>query len=118
MTLELQFPATSQTLRVPLNKDKFIIGRSSGVDSEGPDIDLAPYDAAHQGVSRYHASLTCRGDTLVIKDLESLNHTHINGLRLFPYEARVLRNEDVLMLGKLVMHVNLEARDDLPSQPG
>ena len=116
-TLELRFPETSQTLRVAVNQDQLIIGRNSGEGLPGPDIDLAPYDAVHHGVSRYHASLTCQGDTLVIKDLESLNHTYINGLRLYPHEARVLRNDDVLMLGELVMHVNLGAPVDSPSQP-
>lgn len=105
MALKLQFPATSQVLRVPINRDQLVIGRGSGTKLMAPDIDLSPYDAQSKGVSRYHASLKCQGDTLVINDLESLNHTYINGQRLYPHESRVLREGDVLRLGQLVMHV-------------
>lgn len=105
MVLKLEVTGAGQALRVPLDQDQLVLGRASTAGLMAPDIDLTPFDAQRKGVSRYHANLKCEGDTLVINDLESLNHTYINGLRLYPHETRVLRNGDELKLGQLIMRV-------------
>jgi pSer/pThr/pTyr-binding forkhead associated (FHA) protein len=38
-------------------------------------------------------------------DLESTNGTYLNGVWMYPNQPRLLRDEDELMLGSLVLHV-------------
>lgn len=83
---------------------ELIIGRS--VDDSVPDIDLNPYDAQDYGVSRSHVKLTRESATVMVQDLGSLNGTFLNGQRLLPYQPRVLRNEDELVLGQMAMRIS------------
>ncbi|MCZ7546292.1 MAG: FHA domain-containing protein [Anaerolineae bacterium] len=94
----------------PKGDQEVVIGRSSRDSIMLPDVDLAPYRADAYGVSRLHATLRCRGDTIVISDLGSSNHTFINGQRLHPHELRCLREGDELRLGHLVMKVHFQRR--------
>lgn len=65
------------------------IGRSSGNDLV---LD-------RHGISRYHISLTVQDKTAEIRDLESVNGTYVDGLRLQPNEARVLRGGEEIQIG-------------------
>jgi hypothetical protein len=56
-------------------------------------------------LSRMHAGLRRQGDTLVLCDMGSLNHTYINGQRLHAHEVRVLHNGDEIRFGQLVTRV-------------
>jgi hypothetical protein len=105
MALKFEFVETNQVLRVPLTLDQMVIGRSSSGGLIPPDVDLAPYGAQSKGVSRYHASLQRKGDTLLLMDLQSLNHTLINGQRLYPHEVRVLRDGDEVRFGQLAVRI-------------
>jgi FHA domain len=82
------------------------VGRSSPDSSLQPDIDLAPYKAEELGVSRLHAEIRRQDDTLVLVDLQSSNHSYVNGQCLHPHEVRALRPGDEIRLGKLVMKVS------------
>ncbi len=70
-----------------------------------PDIDLTPHDAIEKGVSRTHAVLTRDQETVVVADLNSANGTFLNGQKLMPNEPRILRDNDELRLGRLVIRV-------------
>ncbi len=87
-------------------RDKMIMGRGFSPVQGQPFLDLSPYDGEVLGVSRYHVELRLLNNTLIITDLDSDNGTYINGMRLYPYEIRVLHNNDELRLGHLVMRVN------------
>lgn len=105
MVLYLRVFGSAKAIRIRPRKDEMIIGRTSPDSVMLPDIDLAPFDAANHGVSRLHAGLRRQGDTLVLTDLGSRNHTCINGQRLHPQEVRVLRNGDELRFGQLNLRV-------------
>jgi pSer/pThr/pTyr-binding forkhead associated (FHA) protein len=75
------------------------IGRGSGAGA--PDIDLTPYFASENGVSRRHAIVLARRRFLTIRDLNSTNGTFINGLRLMPQQDVPLEHGDRLRFGKL-----------------
>ena len=62
-------------------------------------------DELSLGVSRLHAGLRRHGDTLVLTDLGSLNHTYVNGEQLHPHEVRVLHDGDEIRFGHLVARV-------------
>jgi hypothetical protein len=81
-----------------------ILGRAGG--DAVPNVDLSPYDAQKMGVSRQHAKLTHENATIMIQDLDSVNGTFLNGKRLLPYQPRVLRNDDELGLGRMILRVS------------
>ncbi len=89
-------------------KAEMIIGRSAENSAMCPDIDLAAYHAENLGVSRLHAALRRMENTVAIVDLDSVNHTYINGQRLHPHEIRVLRDGDEIRLGKLSIKVTFK----------
>jgi hypothetical protein len=86
-------------------QDEILVGRSDGKSPAAPDLDLSPFGAAEQGVSRRHASIRRGEDTLTLVDLGSTNGTHLNGQRLIPNQPRVLRDGDEIRMGKLALHI-------------
>jgi hypothetical protein len=68
-------------------------------------LDLTPYGGMDLGVSRRHLEITRQHDTIFVTDLGSANSTYLNGQRLIPHEARILRDNDELRLGRLVITV-------------
>ncbi len=88
-------------------EQELIIGRKVVGSAVMPDIDLAEASGETYGVSRLHLSVRYqpRYKTLSVFDLGSANGTYINGQRLHPHEVRVLRHNDEIRLGKLVLKV-------------
>lgn len=82
-----------------------IIGRSDPAINHQPKVDLAPFNAAKRGVSRHHAVISWRDDVLVITDCGSMNGTYLNGKRLVPDKARVLRDGDILHISSVRLDV-------------
>lgn len=82
-----------------------ILGRLSSRIIEQPVVDLTTFGAHTLGVSRSHAELIVRGQSLRIRDLDSTNGTFVNGSQLLPRELRGLNNGDHLQLGNLVMRI-------------
>ncbi len=82
-----------------------VFGRVDSTSPARPDIDLTPYGALENGVSRIHAAICRNDDTLTIIDMGSANGTHLNGQRLVRDQPRVLRDGDEIRLGKLVTHI-------------
>jgi pSer/pThr/pTyr-binding forkhead associated (FHA) protein len=87
---------------------ELVIGRFYDESPVQPDIDLSPYNAENLGVSRLHAAIRRTDNTVSIVDLDSVNHTFINGQRLHPHEVRVLRDGDDIRLGKLTIKVTFK----------
>ncbi len=86
-------------------REEVFIGRADVQAGQTPDLDLAPYGAAEQGVSRSHAVIRRGEDTLTLIDLDSTNGTYLNGQRLLPHQPRVLRDGDEIRLGRLAFHL-------------
>lgn len=84
------------------------IGRVNKITDKHPTIDLTDFDAQDMGVSRHHATISKRDDHLVVIDHNSLNGTYINGQRLVPEKPRVLRDNDRLRIGRLLLMVTFE----------
>lgn len=104
--LQLHLRDANENLIV-LVEDQVVLGR---VHSEPgvplPDVDLSMYDALDKGVSRIHLALSRDHDTVVVTDLGSANYTYLNGQRLLAHEPRILRDNDELRLGRLVIRVS------------
>ncbi len=85
---------------------QIVIGRFDVDTNQTPDIDLSEYGAQEKGVSRRHVTIMIEDETIKVMDMGSANCTFMNGQKLIPNQARILRDGDELRLGRLVMRVN------------
>lgn len=85
--------------------NELVLGRTDANSLTVPDVDLSPYGALENGVSRIHAAICRNDDTLILIDKDSSNGTHLNGQRLAADQPRVLRDGDEIRLGRLVIHI-------------
>lgn len=94
---------------LPLSdRTEFTLGRSAEGQPIVPDVDLTPYNAYTNGVSRLHAVLKLIQDQVYIMDLGSSNGSFLNGTRLSPYVETPVTRGDVLFLGKLKIQVLID----------
>lgn len=103
-TVRLRVAGTQEPLSLVLER-AMVIGR---LERERPlpvDLDLTPYGAAEKGVSRQHISLEIVRKTVMVTDLNSTNGTFLNEQRVLPNQRRVVRDNDEIRLGKLILHV-------------
>jgi pSer/pThr/pTyr-binding forkhead associated (FHA) protein len=84
------------------------LGRMDPFHDTYPEVDLTDELAIEQGVSREHACIFRRGNTILVEDLGSTNGTLLNGERLAPYLPVPLKQGDQLQLGKLPIEVLIE----------
>jgi hypothetical protein len=84
---------------------EFTLGRSVEGQPIVPDVDLSPYNAYANGVSRLHAAIKLVKNQAVIVDLGSSNGTYLNGVRLSPHIETLVAHGDLIYLGKLKMQV-------------
>ncbi|MEM6281231.1 MAG: FHA domain-containing protein [Chloroflexota bacterium] len=106
--LRLRFVGADGDLVKTFRGGTMLIGREDNIRRIKPDIDLNPYGAFRRGVSRTHALLRREGDRLLIQDLDSANHTFVNGKRLQPNMPHKLQHKDKLRLGVMLMEVLFE----------
>jgi hypothetical protein len=92
-------------LSVPVGKE-VIIGRATPNSPMVPDIDLNPFRGAEMGVSRMHATLERRNNSLLLVDLGSRNFTFVNGEQMQPHDVRVLKSGDQIAFGRLLTQFN------------
>jgi hypothetical protein len=97
-------------LEVPLAKP-IRLGRLDARQDIYPDVDLTEDLALKKGVSRLHACIFRRGNTVLVEDLGSTNGTLHNNTRLAPYLPALLKNGDQLQLGKMLIEVHFKTRD-------
>lgn len=95
------FGYEQQPIRIKIGDTAIMIGRSDPDSPFVPEIDLAPYGAKAQGVSRQHAILKRAQNTLTLSDHSSVNFTFVNGEKLQPHEVRVIRDGDEVRFGRL-----------------
>ena len=88
-------------------RSEYTLGRLSENQPIEPDIDLSPYKAFDNGVSRLHAVIKQSAAKVVLVDLGSSNGTYINGLRIPPHVDYSMQHGDILALGKLKMQLLL-----------
>jgi pSer/pThr/pTyr-binding forkhead associated (FHA) protein len=100
----LAFNGAKLVVRFDLT-DSIILGRDQDINFRETYTDLTPYQAVEKGVSRRHAVLHRVKRTIMITDLGSRNGTFLNGERLLPQQARIVRHGDQIQLGRLMFHI-------------
>lgn len=75
--------------RIPINKDRFVIGR---LDS------MVDYVMAGSTIGKLHAEITCVGGVYRIRDLNSKNGTYINDVRIPSNKECEIKNDDRIRL--------------------
>lgn len=79
--------------RIQLKSESILIGRSSANDK--PDIVFdSPY------VSRKHANLTLKADSLLIEDLNSKHGTAVNGIGVGPNQPYSVNDGDQIVIAR------------------
>lgn len=86
-------------------RTEFTLGRMAEGQPILPDVDLSPYEAYTQGISRLHACLKIINQRVVITDLASSNGTRVNGQKIVPHIDYPLNHGDMVALGKLKLQV-------------
>ena len=91
---------------IPLeDREAYSLGRSAEGQPILPDIDLAPYHAYENGVSRLHASISFDEKQILATDLGSVNGTRINGQKIPAHKPWLIHHGDILTLGKLKLQI-------------
>lgn len=86
---------------IPLeDRDSYSMGRSAEGQPILPDIDLAPYHAYENGVSRLHASISFDENKILVTDLGSVNGTRVNGQKIPPHKPYPVHHGDIITLGR------------------
>ncbi len=104
--IEFNSPNLPKPLRLRL-ENSTIVGRHVEGETRQPDVDLSPYGAEDEGVSRQHLRVFTENERLLVCDLESGNGTHLNGVRLKPGEPHPLAHGDQLRLGRMRLDVQI-----------
>jgi len=86
---------------LPTGRREIIIGRDDPISGVHPEIDLTPYGAESGGVSRRHVRLTVVDGQWMITDLQSTNHTRVNGVRIDPGVPTHLPDSAQVVLGRI-----------------
>jgi CheY-like chemotaxis protein len=103
--IELRVVGTPAVFQVRV-QGELVIGRSDPRYDNKPDIDLEPFDAYQQGVSRRHAMIFPKNNRLLLADLGSSNGTFINGRTLTEGQEYRLRHGDTMVIGKMQLQVS------------
>jgi pSer/pThr/pTyr-binding forkhead associated (FHA) protein len=91
------------SIPIPTGKDIIVIGREDPVSGIFPEIDLDPHGGHEAGVGRRHAQLRLQAGQVLLEDLDSVNGTVINRVKLAPHKPQPLQHGDEVRLGKMVL---------------
>jgi pSer/pThr/pTyr-binding forkhead associated (FHA) protein len=98
--LLLQIEAENRTTVGLQLTERIIVGRADSEHEDSIGLDMTPYNAASNGVSRIHAAFEYKDGAIYVEDLESTNGTRINGFQLTPNQLYRLRDGDELEFGR------------------
>lgn len=102
--VSLHLVDTGQVIHLT-GRTEFTLGRISEGQPILPDIDLSPFEAYAQGVSRLHVALKIINQGVVVTDLGSSNGTRVNGQKIVPHVDYPVNHGDIIAIGKLKIQV-------------
>lgn len=99
ISLKLLYHGNDRELEFYIEDEDFLIGRNADA-ADG----VIPMDFS-RAVSRKHCLITKLNDKYFVQDLESVNHTLVNGIMIPPYELMELENNDILSVADIEFRV-------------
>lgn len=87
----------------PGGKHEVFIGREDPGKQFIPDINFEAYGGADAGVSRHHARVYFDGTQWYLEHLSHINKTFINDVGVALGHSRLLKNGDLVFIGRLTM---------------
>ena len=105
--LRIKVQPTGRQVQLPPTAEVHI-GRLDAAHGIFPDLDLTPDGGLEGGVSRHHCKIHQREFTYLVEDVGSANGTFLNGQRLTPYLPHVLKDEDELQLGSIILRAIIQ----------
>lgn len=102
--IEFRVVGTAATIQARVS-ETMTVGRRDPESGFEPDVNLTPYAAHMMGVSRRHAVIQAKDNTISIKDNGSANGTRLNGYVLTPHQPYRLRHGDEITFGRLTLQV-------------
>jgi hypothetical protein len=115
-TVILQIRGLSERLQF-VDGAEVILGQPDVLRERETCVDLSRYGAHQRGVSRRHALLRFANRQVTLTDLNSLNGTSINRIKLEPNRSYPLHNGDEIMVGGLSIRIVFNLSEG-PSQDG
>jgi hypothetical protein len=104
--MELHLKFASGSVSVPV-KSTLFLGRDTTKIGITSSIDLTPYGAYLEGVSRLHAEIRVSTENfLEIMDLHSTNGTYLNGKYLKPLYSYRLHDGDEIRMSTLTLTIH------------
>lgn len=89
---------SSEGKEIAVNTDKFLIGRAD-------ECQLRPKS---ESVSRRHCAIVQKDGRVLLVDLKSRNGTFVNEKQLSADKAKILKDGDILRVGKLEFQIAIE----------
>ncbi len=82
------------------------LGRADEESHWQPTVDLTPYGAVEQGVSRVHADLYFEGEQVFLLEVGSANGTRVNGKKVYLGNAEQIHDGDIVELGQMRVRIS------------
>jgi pSer/pThr/pTyr-binding forkhead associated (FHA) protein len=106
--LGIEIEVIKSERKILLSVDReILVGRLDATQGIFPELDLTADGALEHGISRRHARIYSREGKCYIEDLNSSNHTLLNGERLIAHLPYAFRDGDTLSFGSLEMKVHI-----------
>ena len=91
---------------VPSGVEYVVIGREDPENDFFPEIDTTTIGGNIYGISRRHAQIILKGNQYFVQDLNSMNSTFVNKIKVAGNQLFPLNDDDLLTLGKLEFKVH------------
>jgi pSer/pThr/pTyr-binding forkhead associated (FHA) protein len=98
LTIVVRSGTTEPAPQITLDAPRIVIGRGEGCEVRLPD----------PSVSHRHASIRQRGSEYIVMDEGSTNGTFVGPVRLSPQAPRVLKNGDLIRIGRIWLETRIE----------
>lgn len=99
VSLNLLYSGRGGRLEFTVTDDDFVIGRNTGA------ADGIIAGEVSGAVSREHCLITRLNNKYFVQDLNSVNHTLVNGIMIPPYELMELQDNDILSVADIEFRI-------------
>lgn len=96
-TLKLHYSGRYGVIDIPVDQDEFVIGKN--------EQSVNGVVSVSEAISRIHCKILKQNQQFFVQDLDSMNHTFVNGEYIPPYELMELEDRDILSIADIDFRV-------------